>query len=45
MFETGNGTDKNIDDAIYWYKKSAKQGDQNAQNKLKKLKKNSCKVN
>ncbi|PKK62195.1 kinase-like protein [Rhizophagus irregularis] len=38
MYENGEVTVKNIDKAIYWYKKSAGQGDQDAQNKLEKLK-------
>ncbi|UZO03820.1 uncharacterized protein OCT59_024221 [Rhizophagus irregularis] len=40
MYEKGDGITKYIDKAIYWYKKSAKQGNQDAQNKLKKLQKN-----
>jgi TPR repeat protein len=31
MYEDGLGTVKDIDKAIYWYKKSAEQGDQDAQ--------------
>ncbi|GBB87800.1 hypothetical protein RclHR1_01430009 [Rhizophagus clarus] len=30
MYEYGKGTEKNINQAIYWYEKSAKQGDQDA---------------
>ncbi|GBC21976.2 kinase-like domain-containing protein [Rhizophagus irregularis DAOM 181602=DAOM 197198] len=39
MYENGDGIEKNIDKAIYWYKQSVKQGHQDAQNKLKMLKK------
>ena len=39
MYENGNGIDKNIDKAIYWYEQTAKQGCQNAQIKLKNLRK------
>jgi TPR repeat protein len=34
MYEDGSGVEKNIDQAIYWFKKSAEQGDQDAQIKL-----------
>ena len=37
MYEYGNGVGINVKQAIYWYKKSAEQGDEDAQNKLKKL--------
>ncbi|PKK69042.1 hypothetical protein RhiirC2_749090, partial [Rhizophagus irregularis] len=37
MYENGEGIVKNIDQAIYWYKKSAEQGDQDARNKLEEL--------
>ena len=40
MYENGEGIIKDIDKAIYWYEKSAKQGDQDAQAKLEKLLKN-----
>jgi TPR repeat protein len=36
MYEKGQGA-KNIGKAILWYEKSAKQGDQDARNKLKHL--------
>ena len=52
MYENGEGVDENnIDQAIYWYKKSAEKGNQDAQNKLKELLKinnrrnSSCRVN
>ena len=38
MYEKGYGTNKNIDKAIYWYKKAAKRGYQKAQYRLKALK-------
>ena len=38
IYESGNGIEKNIDKAIYWYEKSAKQGHQNSQKQLEKLK-------
>ena len=34
IYEHGDGTEENIDKAIYWYKISAKQGYEYAQNKL-----------
>jgi TPR repeat protein len=34
MYEKGIGVKENINQAIYWYKESAEQGDQDAQNKL-----------
>ena len=37
MYKEGQGTEKNIDQAIYWYRKSAEQGNQSAQNKLETL--------
>ena len=37
MYENGNVIKKNIGQAIYWYKKAAKQGYEDAQNKLNKL--------
>ena len=46
-YEYGDGIEKDVDKAIYWYEQSAKQGYQSAQNKLKKLKRlrnNSCKI-
>ena len=36
MYETGKGIEKNIEQAIYWYKKSAEHGDKNALKELKK---------
>jgi TPR repeat protein len=39
MYEYGQGFPIDIDKAIYWYEQSAKQGYQDAQNKLKVLKK------
>jgi TPR repeat protein len=39
IYENEEGIGKNINKAIYWYEKSAEQGNQNAQNRLKKLKK------
>ncbi|CAB4438333.1 unnamed protein product [Rhizophagus irregularis] len=39
MYEKGNGVEKDLDEAIFWYKQSAKQGDIDAQNRLKELKK------
>ena len=38
-YEMGNGMWKDINKAIYWFEKSAKQGLQKAQNSLKNLKK------
>jgi TPR repeat protein len=40
MYMNGIEIVKNIDKAVYWYKKSAEQGDQDAHNKLEKLKEN-----
>lgn len=40
MYECGNGIEKNVGQAIYWYGKSAEQGDLDAQNKLETLKTN-----
>ncbi|GES74739.1 kinase-like domain-containing protein [Rhizophagus clarus] len=37
MYEIGNGTEKNMEQAIYWYKKSAEQGFQYAKSKLETL--------
>ncbi|GBC04576.1 hypothetical protein RclHR1_05750008 [Rhizophagus clarus] len=37
LYEYGNGIEKDINKAIYWYKKSAEQGFQSAQNKLESL--------
>ncbi|GBB91176.1 hypothetical protein RclHR1_18310004 [Rhizophagus clarus] len=37
MYEDGEGIKQNINQAIYWYKKSANQGSQSAHNKLKFL--------
>ncbi|GET58453.1 kinase-like domain-containing protein [Rhizophagus irregularis DAOM 181602=DAOM 197198] len=50
MYEDEEEIVKNINEAIYWYKKSAEQGNQNAHNKLEELKNreienNSCKIN
>ena len=39
MYEKGNEIEKNTKQAIYWYKKSAEQGDKDAQNKLGELEK------
>jgi TPR repeat protein len=36
--------EKDVDQAIYWYKQSAKQGYENAQNQLEKLRSNSCRI-
>ena len=41
MYKSGEGIEKDIKQAIYWYEQSAKQGYQNAQNQLKRLKKES----
>jgi TPR repeat protein len=38
MYENGDGVDKNIKKAIYWYKESAKQGNENSLIKLEQLK-------
>src|SRR5581483_8375290 len=40
MYEKGDGIKKDIDRAIYWYKKSAEQKYNHAQDKVKKL----CKI-
>jgi TPR repeat protein len=40
MYENGNGIAKDVGKAIYWYKKSAEQGNQGAQDRLKILQKN-----
>src|SRR5204863_316639 len=37
MYENGDGIMQDIDQAIYWYKESVKQGYQGAQSKLEKL--------
>ena len=37
----GDRIEKDINQAIYWYEQSAKQGFQNAQDQLKRLKKES----
>jgi TPR repeat protein len=37
MYENGDGITENLNQAIYWYKKSAKQGYLGAHNKLKEL--------
>jgi TPR repeat protein len=37
MYENGNGTKRDMSKAIYWYKKSAKQGDKDAVNRLNNL--------
>ena len=37
MYENGEGIEKDIDQAIYWYKKAAEQGDKEAQKELKKI--------
>ena len=39
MYEYGDGIKKDMNQAIYWYKKSAEQGDEDAQNKLQELSK------
>ena len=39
-YEKGSGTEKDLDQAIYWYKKSAEQGYSYAQKELKNLIKN-----
>ncbi|PKC53808.1 hypothetical protein RhiirA1_478526 [Rhizophagus irregularis] len=39
MYYEGKGIEKDVDLAIYWYEKSANQGDQDAQYILKELKK------
>jgi TPR repeat protein len=38
MYEIGEGVEENIKQAIYWYKKSAKQGNENALIKVEQLK-------
>ena len=38
MYENGTYVDKNIDEAIKWYKKAAEEGDEKAQKALKELK-------
>ena len=38
MYKNGIGIEKDINQAIYWYEQSAKQGYQDAQNKLNTLK-------
>jgi TPR repeat protein len=37
MYEKGKGIEKNMEQAIYWYKKSAEQEYHNAKKKLQKL--------
>ncbi|GBC06008.1 hypothetical protein RclHR1_06550012 [Rhizophagus clarus] len=37
IYENGDGITKDIDKAIYWYEKSAKQGYKHARNKFEKL--------
>ena len=37
MYKNGDGIKKKLDKAIYWFKKSAEQGDKDAQNKLKEI--------
>jgi TPR repeat protein len=44
MYENGNGIKKDIKQAIYWYEKSSEQGDEDAKNKLKNLKKRKWKL-
>jgi TPR repeat protein len=39
MYEKGDGITKDIDKAIYWYEKSAKQGYEIARSNLKVLQK------
>ena len=39
MYENEKGIAKDIDQSIYWYKKSAENGGQDAQKNLKKLRK------
>ena len=36
-YEYGDGTKKNMDEAIYWYKISAKKGNEGAQSRLKEI--------
>ena len=36
-YEKGNGVTKDLSEAVKWYKMAAKQGDRDAQKKLKKL--------
>ena len=38
VYENGDGIVQDIDQAIYWYRKSAEQGYQSARNKLEKFK-------
>ena len=51
MYEFVSGIEKDMNKAIYWYKKSAAQGDHDAQNRLEKLfskknkKNDSCMIN
>ncbi|PKC70958.1 hypothetical protein RhiirA1_413699 [Rhizophagus irregularis] len=50
MYRSGEGTNKDINKAIYWYKESAEKGNQDAQKSLEKLsklksRKNLCKLN
>ena len=37
MYKNGNGIKEDINQAIYWYKKSSEQGHHHAQNKLEEL--------
>jgi TPR repeat protein len=37
MYEYGEGVTKDIDKALYWYEKSAKQGNQGAQKSILKF--------
>ena len=37
MYEDGDGIAKNIDQAIFWYKKAVEQGYQKAQSRLEKV--------
>ncbi|RGB24232.1 hypothetical protein C1646_773375 [Rhizophagus diaphanus] len=39
MYKERNGIEKNMDQAIHWYGQSAKQGNEDAQNKIQELKK------
>ena len=36
-YRRGDGVEKNIDEAIHWYKKAAEYGDEDAPNVLKEL--------
>ena len=36
-YENGTGVEKNIDKAVYWYKKGAEKGDADCKEALKRL--------